>query len=409
MEDRGRRAAVLFSILHPPSSTAVRRLLWLPLVLAYGLLVALVAAGFAGAYLDPGPFWWAAMAAVVLPFTGAALAVAALVALGLKKRGWAAVGLGLAAAVALRAAPFGQVGAPAAGPDDLELMTFNVPRHGRSAEELAANVYGLMAEEQPDVLALQEALAWVPPHGRRRTRITGYLLPATEVLGYRVALPAAMERGGRLDEPLLIRRDGGPVVLEQAEGALPAFAGDSAASSYLRTRLRWRGREAVHYNVHLRSFGAAKPWEGGFHALRPATWRSFLRRYRAAYRHRAREVRALRARLDAEALPVIVSGDFNATPDNWAYRQLARGRTDAFRAAGSGWGGTYRSDLPLVRIDHVLVDPAFEVVAVRVPDVRFSDHRPVVARIRWRDGEAAEGDADGEIDAGRGAEAPGSP
>ena len=65
------------------------------------------------------------------------------------------------------------------------------------------------------------------------------------------------------------------------------FEDDSVA---LRTRFRWRGREGVHYNVHLRSYGAEKPWDQRIHLLRFGTWAPFLRQYRAAYGARAREI-----------------------------------------------------------------------------------------------------------------------
>ena len=103
---------------------------------------------------------------------------------------------------------------------------------------------------------------------------------------------------------------------------------------------------------------------------------------------RAEELaRGIRARIEAETLPVVISGDFNATRHNWAYRHIARGFQDAFVEQGEGWSATYHSERPLVRIDHILVGPEWEVVRAYVPPSTeiVSDHRPLVARIRWRD------------------------
>mgnify|MGYP006177651277 CR=1 FL=1 len=87
-----------------------------------------------------------------------------------------------------------------------------------------------------------------------------------------------------------------------------------------------------------------------------------------------------------QGLIVLVVGDFNSTMHHWEYRQVARGLRNVFTMRGRAWGATYHAALPLVRIDHILASPEWEVVSARVPTAHaFSDHRPVVARLRWRD------------------------
>jgi len=353
-----------------------------------GGLTTLVAVGWAAASLPSGPYWWAAMAAVFLPYAASALAVALVVALPFGRWGWVAASGVVLVLAAVRVVPFGWVQArPAPAAGDLVVLSFNVPRHGETAEGLARNVYGLVRAEGPHLAALQGPLAWRGAEGAHVARVADYVRPLLDTLGFRLAVPDDLP-ADRTPQPVLVREGHeGLAVVEQAETAPLGPPGDPGTSRYTRTTFTWQGRAAVLYNVHLRGFGPEKPWEeAAFPALKPRAWLPFLRRYRQAYRLREAEVRALAERLDAEAAPVLVVGDLNATRDNWAYRQLARGRTDAFRAAGRGWGGTYRSDLPVVRIDHALVPPEFEVVRTHVPDVRFSDHRPVVVRLRWRHG-----------------------
>ncbi len=93
----------------------------------------------------------------------------------------------------------------------------------------------------------------------------------------------------------------------------------------------------------------------------------------------------IRAMLAQETLPLIVSGDFNSTPHNWVYYGLADGLVDAFRVAGRGWGATYHADFPVARIDHVLVSRAWKVVQAHVSKAPYSDHLPLVVRLRWRE------------------------
>jgi endonuclease/exonuclease/phosphatase (EEP) superfamily protein YafD len=364
-----------------------RGLLWIPAAVLMGGLIGLVAVGWAGAFLPEGPFWWAAMAAVLLPYAAGLLALATLLAAALRRWRWVAASAALLLLVVGRMVPVEWVQTrPDPEPGDLVVLSFNVPRHGETAEGLARDVYGLVRAERPHLAALQGPLAWRRTEGPSVARVADYVRPLLDSLEYRLVVPDLPAE--RTPQPILaLDREGGVVILEQAATTPLGGPRDVGVSTYTRTRFSWEGREAVLYNVHLRGFGPEKPWEDeAFPTLKPRAWLPFIRRYREAYRLRADEVRALRELLAEETLPLLVVGDLNATRDNWAYRQLARGLTDAFRTGGRGWGGTYRSDLPLVRIDHALVDPGLEVVRAHIPDVRFSDHRPLVVRLRWRHG-----------------------
>ena len=155
----------------------------------------------------------------------------------------------------------------------------------------------------------------------------------------------------------------------------------------LRTIVEFDGRRFVHYNVHLFTHGRSKPWNGDGGLLQPQRWVQFLSEARTAFRVRAWQAEQIRRVIEQEALPVILSGDFNGTADNWSYRVLSDGLQDAFRSAGDGWGATYHSKFPLLRIDFVLLGPEFEPVRARVPGEYHaeSDHLPLVVRFRWRE------------------------
>ena len=366
----------------------MRRALWFLFFVVDAAVLAATAVGYVALYLNPGPFWWAQLVAVGLPVLAGLVHVLAL-ALLLAKR-WALFGLHavVIALLLVRLVPFGQLRPPpepAAG--DLVLMTLNVPRHGPSAEQLTADVTALIQAERPLFVGLQETGVGrldAPPY---EPVIASYVSPAVDTMGYALAVP----EDWTTHMPIIYRPDapGELVIEDQEQTVLRDGPDDPGRSRMVRTLFRWRGRSAVHYNLHLRSFGREKPWDGNVQLLRPTSWLPFFRRYRTAYQQRAREIAQIAERIDSETLPVLISGDLNATSDHWAYRRLARSRTDGFRRVGTGWGGTYHANLPLLRIDYVLAGPEWEFVDARVPDVRFSDHRPVVARLRWRD-ESAE-------------------
>jgi Metal-dependent hydrolase len=84
---------------------------------------------------------------------------------------------------------------------------------------------------------------------------------------------------------------------------------------------------------------------------------------------------------DIDACPVrsVVLGDFNDNPLSYTVHRLLRGRQDAFVQAGKGFGATFRTFWPLLRIDYILCPRDLQAVSYEVPKVKYSDHYPVIA------------------------------
>jgi endonuclease/exonuclease/phosphatase (EEP) superfamily protein YafD len=359
--------------------------LWVVFLALEAPLLIAVTAGLAAGVLHPSTFWWAQLCAAFLPYLALALAAAAAGSMIARRWGWFALHALVLALVVLRTfAPASHDPRPPSA-DDLVLMTFNAPQYGPSVETLRDSMVGLIRARRPDILAMQEA--WIRgPLDPEPEHLAAHLEAVDAVLPYRVM---AGLRDGESYVPVLFR-EGAAEPIDARILGLPTRR-DAGESDELRVRFRWQGREAVLYNIHLRSYGAAKPWrDPRLDVLRPATWLPYLRQYRDAYRGRAAEVERLAEAIDRETLPVIVAGDFNEGPFSWAYRRLSRVagggmRQDAFHVAGRGDGRTYSGRRPVVRIDYVLADPAFEVVDAVVPATTISDHRPLLVRLRWRE------------------------
>jgi endonuclease/exonuclease/phosphatase family metal-dependent hydrolase len=89
-------------------------------------------------------------------------------------------------------------------------------------------------------------------------------------------------------------------------------------------------------------------------------------------------------------LPRVIAGDFNATLDHAAFRDVLRlGYADAAAQAGKAviptWGPRDKNMVhtgPVLALDHVLVDRSCAVRACSVHDVPGSDHRAVYAEIQ---------------------------
>jgi len=95
---------------------------------------------------------------------------------------------------------------------------------------------------------------------------------------------------------------------------------------------------------------------------------------------RENECRVVLDWLAATPGPKLVVGDFNTPPNALLYRRMAERAVDSF-TMGSGFGFTYRRNLPVVRIDYVWCADGLQPVSCFVVDGRKSDHRLVVADV----------------------------
>ena len=97
--------------------------------------------------------------------------------------------------------------------------------------------------------------------------------------------------------------------------------------------------------------------------------------------------------------PVILAGDFNTSEFSDAYRCMAQRLRDSYREVGRGTGHTWPAQqtkhiqsrwlellAPVTRIDYVFHSHHWDAVEARVLKMDTgSDHRPIVATLRWTD------------------------
>lgn len=349
------------------------------------VLIVVSGSGIMAAFVRPTSLWPLALIAILLPGLSILLLASLLFTAGVKK--WAPFCLAgvIVLVVVGRHVSTARWSTPDPKPGDLTLMSYNAPKNSDD-ERARTEVSALIARIEPDVLALQEVVVWSMKTSPDVLRTFRKFQPVIDSMGYVTAMPPkggpSSARWTHWSPPVLLRF--APETQEQfTYGTVDT--GDST-NSLLRTELRWGGRLMAVYNVHLTSHGVKKPW------LRPAdlfssrVWLQYLDEIRNGFVERERQVERVRELLSKETLPVVLVGDFNSTPDSWTYFQLSQGLQDAYQLAGSGWGATYHSNRPVVRIDFILLGPEFEPVTAFVasPYPLSSDHRPLVARFRWR-------------------------
>ncbi|MFR9526756.1 MAG: endonuclease/exonuclease/phosphatase family protein [Rikenellaceae bacterium] len=111
--------------------------------------------------------------------------------------------------------------------------------------------------------------------------------------------------------------------------------------------------------------------------------KGMISRFRRSSIGRATQADSIATSIAASPYPVIVCGDFNDTPNSYAFRKISNGLQDTFQEAGTGYTYTYRGFMNLLRIDYILVDDIFEVLSYQeVDSLTLSDHLPVITTIK---------------------------
>lgn len=100
---------------------------------------------------------------------------------------------------------------------------------------------------------------------------------------------------------------------------------------------------------------------------------------------RAEQADKVRSFIDSTNIPVIVCGDLNDTPLSYTFSRIKGSRlVDGFREAGLGLGGTFRGMGGIFRIDYILHSKEFKSIKYSNPNIKISDHKPVVSELVYR-------------------------
>jgi endonuclease/exonuclease/phosphatase family metal-dependent hydrolase len=136
------------------------------------------------------------------------------------------------------------------------------------------------------------------------------------------------------------------------------------------------------YNCHLESYNISP--EGVIRSIGEddTVVETTGRRMRGTIERRPAQVDAVVRSIKDSPVRSLVLGDFNDVPMSYTYQRLKTGRKDSFVAAGKGLGATFTKFRPFLRIDYILYPRDLEATSCEVPNVRYSDHYPVIATYR---------------------------
>lgn len=155
-------------------------------------------------------------------------------------------------------------------------------------------------------------------------------------------------------------------------------------NDYLRADMLFGGDTVRVVSVHLQTSGVSQLRRRFREDYgRDAPVEAVLDEVSGNSRIRAQQVREIRSLTDASPYPVLLVGDFNDTPSSYTYRTMKGDLTDGFRARGHGYGGTFRYLGGLLRIDYIFYDEHFSGVRYRTLKDDVSDHKLVIADLRY--------------------------
>jgi endonuclease/exonuclease/phosphatase family metal-dependent hydrolase len=134
------------------------------------------------------------------------------------------------------------------------------------------------------------------------------------------------------------------------------------------------------YNVHLQSLGIDPTVE----KLSKENSENLFKRVSSTFKMQQSQTEQFLAHKAKCPYKTIISGDFNNTAYSYVYKEIKGDMKDTFKQEGNGFGRTFDFKFFPVRIDFVLVDDAFEVNAFKTFDVKYSDHYPVMAKVKLK-------------------------
>jgi endonuclease/exonuclease/phosphatase family metal-dependent hydrolase len=239
----------------------------------------------------------------------------------------------------------------------------------------------LIQNENPDILCFQE---YYTDNGRIFDNSRYF----SDTMGYRhyCFLPTAMldkfsrKRGG------IVEQRWGLAVFSRFpmtnHGALPFSNSKHNSLMYADLLI---GSDTIRvFNTHLQSIHLGYEDYQAIERIeqeQSSDWailRSIAGKLAVAFGKRSDQAMKVSTLIKQSPYPRIVCGDFNDTPASYAYRLISEGMKDPFTEFGKGFGSTYNGMLSLLRIDFILLPPAFSPLRYRVLREDLSDHYPVL-------------------------------
>ncbi len=241
--------------------------------------------------------------------------------------------------------------------DELKVMTFNVRGFNRTGQLKKPNVFEdilqLINHEDPDIICFQEFGYFA------RKKLDQY--PYRNLKYHE-------------DKSLMGIFSKYPII-DSGYLDFKKSANDAEFADIL-----YKGDTLRIYNIHLESLRLPH------HAMQISDELSegLYARLSRSFELQRGQANQFREHKSKSSLRTLVCGDFNNTQFSNVYQVIKGDMQDSFIEKGSGFGRTYQFLRFPLRIDFILADSSFEIMAHKNFNERLSDHYPVMASFKLK-------------------------
>lgn len=258
--------------------------------------------------------------------------------------------------------------------DGVKIVSYNVGRFASSAkslgfeteEECADSVFTMLKAMDADIICLQEF------YMKDAKKVSSYL--SRNFKGYNIEYFVYPTEKGCYGNVTLSRF---PILSKDK------LVFDQSSNLAISCECDINGRRLRIYNCHFQSYNISMPYI--LKSIR-GDYKGVMKYTEDKLRHsillRPKQVDQVMKNIEESPVESIVVGDFNDNPTSYTYNRLRKGRKDSFVEAGKGFGSTFQLLQPFVRIDYILFPADCEAISHEVVRKRYSDHFPVVAKIK---------------------------
>ena len=261
----------------------------------------------------------------------------------------------------------------AAEGERLKIVSYNVGRFALedkaagidSRAECVDSVFSFLKSQDADIICLQEVR--VPDADKVKSYVNRYMK------GYNAEYYMFPSSSGAFGNITLSR------IPVKGKGKIKF---DESANLAIYSDYQYAGEQFRIYNCHFESYNVSVSG-----LLRGLVQRDSLLIYstgdkmKRSITRRPKQVDKVFEHIEECPIETFVCGDFNDNPMSYTYYRMTRGRKDTFKVAGNGFGASFASMWPMLRIDYILCPKKYAPVTHSTPRIPYSDHYPVVSQI----------------------------
>ncbi|MDZ7721589.1 MAG: endonuclease/exonuclease/phosphatase family protein [candidate division KSB1 bacterium] len=261
----------------------------------------------------------------------------------------------------------------AKAPQNLRVMSWNI---GMDAERMESEqMVGFIRRENPDIICIQEFQT-----GQRRV----FVDQLSDQYPYQKWSRRVSDYGGGA---ILSRL---PFLHSELVSINSEYDPDSPIT-ITHASVSWRDKQIDVYNCHLHH--SANYLLEQFMGKRD--FKLYNHDAQTGYMRHRDEARQLASRLFPVERPLIVTGDFNDTPNSWVYQLYSKYLKNSFASAGWGLGTTFAEyritdkvpvpvkaeKINILRIDHIFYSHDFQAFETQVYNTVESGHKPQIVTL----------------------------